>query len=148
MTNPTPIHFDDPLEQELTGLQPAALPPRVRRGVAAELSSLPIRRPPLVLRFAAAGMAMAACIAVAVVVVHQRGKTAVVRKSIEPDTLPVAVNTPPPAPTLGELRLALARSPEAAEALLSGGGAQRAPTKPPRAFGPVASGAWPASPSY
>ena len=59
------------------------------------------------------------------------------------NTLPAEPDAPPPAPTLGELRLALARSPEAAEALLVGGSSGRTPHEPidasPRAFGPVAS---------
>jgi hypothetical protein len=144
MTEPT-TPFEQSLEQELAELRPVALPAGVRRGVAAKLVLQPPRRPSLVLRFAAAGLAIAACIAVAVVIVREsRQPQVVVVVRPTPATLPSTSATASPAPTLGELRLALARSPEAAEALLSGGGtAKEGPDSTPRAFGPGASHAWP-----
>jgi hypothetical protein len=149
MTDPTRNGFDDPLEQELADLRPVGLPARVQRGVATALASPRIRRHSLVLRLSAAGMAMAACITVVVLIARHRDEPQVTRGNpTTPGTQFVEAETPP-APTLGDLRLALARSPEAAETLLTGRGTARpAPAKPVRAFGPVALGAWPAGPTY
>jgi hypothetical protein len=146
MMEPT-TPFDDPLEQELSDLRPVALPNGVRRGVAGALASRRTRRSSLVLRFVAAGLAAAACVAIVAMIARESRGPQLTITGGGLATLPAAAESPPPAPTLGELRLALARSPEAAEALLNGGGGG-APARSPRAFGPVASSASPTDPKF
>lgn len=143
-------NHDDPLERELADLRPIELPAGLRWAIGAELSSSPARRQSSTWRIVAAGLAMAACVAVSAIVVH--GRRTSVATNPGPATSVALVETevaPLPAPTLGELRLALARSPEAAEALLTGAArASNAPTMSPRAFGPVASNAGSAEPKF
>ena len=148
-------NFQDPFEQELADMRPAEVSGSVRRGVAMQLASSRPKaawRSSLVLRVAAAGMAIAACVTIAVIMFHKRvdpGQV-VIRPDPGSGTHPAAVKAAPPPPTLGELRLALARSPEAAEALLGDSAVSTAamPSTAPRAFGALGSKAWPVEPTY
>jgi hypothetical protein len=147
MSEPTPL--EDPLERELTGMSPVQPSGALRGRIAATLTP-PARREArhrtVVWRSGAAKMAIAACLAVALFLwARSVYPPAIVDVPSRPHTRPSELATVAPSPpTLGALRLALARSPEAAVALLSGGGAAKeGPDETPRAFGAGASHAWP-----
>ena len=135
---------DDELEAELHALRPRELPGRLVQGIEASLVAEgergSSRRPALWMRVAGAAAGLAACVTVAAVL-WSRG-----RGVSGPDGVPI-VRTSKPAPThvaaaggqgqpggatLGAYRAALARSPDAVDALLEQDA--RRPTKPaPRA---------------
>jgi hypothetical protein len=107
----------DPLEAELAALPPHDVSPELRRRVAERLADVPPRRRRRVLWLAVAGGLAAACLA-AVALWWGLGR------HVEPDR-PVVRNEPappaeasPPGPTLLAYQRALARSPEALDALL------------------------------
>ena len=105
----------DPLEAELLALRPHDVSPRLRRQVAVRLAASPPAKLHRLGWLLAAACGLAACLA-AILIQRQLGR---------PDkTQPIAIR-PQPAPvveqsipTLLDYRAALARSPEALDALL------------------------------
>lgn len=136
----------DPLEAELSGLRPVALTPQVVSRITAVMGSDDAARPPArasrprvrwMIGALAAGLA--ASIAVAVFIRHSRTSPHDRQVSVDPPAPRVLRAAAPERPvTLAAYRIALARSPEDALALLDRPALASPPDASPRAFGRLA----------